>query len=102
MLALLAAMALSGPVFVAQPRVQLIYAEDFDACSWTGQVLCEPGFCWCGPRVVVLDRFDYRPSEPVTVELTKPEPFGAFPCELHEGSPSVQASPPDAWGAYPP
>jgi hypothetical protein len=91
MLALMMTLMLTSPHAVNRPA-PLTYQEDFDDCARTGQVMCT-AYCWCAPRMVVLDRFDYRPSEPATVALTKPEPFGAYPCELHEGSPAVQAAP---------
>lgn len=94
MLALMAVLFLASPLPPPAPKYPPGYYSD--ECA--GQVLCPfapdgTRYCICAPGVVVLDRFDYRPSEPATVALTKPEPFGAYPCELHEGSPAVQAAP---------
>lgn len=95
MLALMAALMMTSPLFVKPNRPAtppLVYAEDFDACYWTGQVMCTAAGCYCGPRSVLIDREEYRPAADA-ITLTAPEPFGAYSCELRDGSPAVQAAP---------
>lgn len=73
-------------------------SEELDGC--TGQVICPftatGRMCYCAPPVVRLGSWDPRPAPgewPDAPTLSAPEPFGAYPCELRDGSPAVQAAP---------